>query len=83
MFIDFLELTVCVKFQAEYAAVDITDMEQTGVHLPELQSPLDSEDLERMNHLFNPMEPSMSYGADIYSSLVQYVEGIVESRQDV
>ncbi|CAI5682130.1 unnamed protein product [Oreochromis niloticus] len=68
---------------AEYPDVDIADLDQTGIHLPELVSPLDSEDLERVRHLFNPMEPSMSYGADIYSSLVQYVEGILENRQDL
>lgn len=62
--------------------MELTVLNQAGVQVPELASPLSFEELEGLKELFNPTAPSLSFGADIYSAVVQYVESILELRQE-
>ncbi|KAI9542475.1 hypothetical protein NQZ68_019157 [Dissostichus eleginoides] len=62
--------------------VEIADMDQIGVQVPELASALGIEELEGLNQLLNPTAPSLCFGADIYSAVVHYIEGVLESSQE-
>ncbi|KAJ8289518.1 hypothetical protein GJAV_G00002240 [Gymnothorax javanicus] len=64
----------------QLADVNISDMECSGIQVPELVCPLDNEELEKMTQVFNPSAPSSCFGADIYCAVVQYVRKVVESR---
>lgn len=72
----------CVLFQGQqFPGVEYLETDHSGIHILELVCPLDSEELVTMNELFNPIAPSLSFGADIYCAVVQYAESAMESRQ--
>ncbi|KAF3836204.1 hypothetical protein F7725_028762 [Dissostichus mawsoni] len=72
----------CAQYGIHFPDVEIADMDQIGVQVPELESPLGIEELEGLNQLFNPTAPSLCFGADIYSAVVHYIEGVLESSQE-
>lgn len=54
--------------------IDVTEMAGDGVHVPELVTPLNIENLWQV---FDPNGPSQYFGADIYSAVVHHVENVV------
>lgn len=53
----------------------------SGTQIPEVVFPLDNEELETMTCVFNPA-PSSCFCAGIYCAVVQYIKGVVDSRQE-
>ncbi|XP_034457480.1 uncharacterized protein LOC117771348 [Hippoglossus hippoglossus] len=67
---------------AQFPDVEFTDMNETAEYVPEVESPLDIEELDRLHQLFNPTAPSLCFGADIYCAIVHYVHAVLESGQE-
>ncbi|XP_035465165.1 uncharacterized protein LOC118285561 [Scophthalmus maximus] len=65
-----------------FPGVKITDMDQARVLVPEVESPLGSEELDALHQLFSPTAPSLCFGADVFCAVVHYVDGVRESRQE-
>ena len=57
------------------------EIEPIGIIVPQPHCPLTEEEMETLNQLFNPIAPSLSFGADLYMAVVQYVEGIIQGRE--
>ncbi|XP_062849133.1 uncharacterized protein LOC134311422 isoform X2 [Trichomycterus rosablanca] len=64
-----------------YLPLEDTDMDQTGIQVPELVCPLPNEHIEMLRELFDPVAHSACFGEDIYRAVVQYVEGVTESSR--
>ncbi|XP_069369669.1 uncharacterized protein [Paralichthys olivaceus] len=67
---------------AHFPDVEFTDMNKTAEYVPEVESPLDIDELERLHQFFNPTAPSLCFGADIYCAVVHYVHAVLESGQE-
>lgn len=53
------------------------DDPHTGVNVPLLDSPLTAEQMEQLMEHINPLQPSESFGIDLFLDTVQYVQGVV------
>lgn len=76
-------ITIFVLFQVPYLPdVTMTDIGQTGVQVLQLSCTLGMQEVESLDEMFNPTAPSLCFGADIYTVLVNYVESILELQQE-
>lgn len=48
-----------------------------GVNVPQLESPLTSEQLTALQRQIDPLQPSESNGVDIYLNTLHYIEALV------
>jgi len=53
------------------------DDPHTGVNVPLLDSPLTAEQMEQLREHIDPLQPSESFGTDIFLNTVQYVQGLL------
>ncbi|KAJ8009970.1 hypothetical protein DPEC_G00069700 [Dallia pectoralis] len=54
----------------------LPDETNTGIQVPEMESPLSAEEMAGLIAAIDPMGPSQSFGSDLYVAAVQYVQGL-------
>ncbi|XP_058642213.1 uncharacterized protein LOC131546568 [Onychostoma macrolepis] len=59
-------------FGTDWETFDCVTEDDVGVHVPEIECPLNPALMETVKSIFNPLATSDCYGRDIYISLVQY-----------
>ncbi|KAJ8392043.1 hypothetical protein AAFF_G00078490 [Aldrovandia affinis] len=71
------------NIQGQYISeLENPEMEHIGIHVPQPHCPMTEEEMETLHQLFDPLTPSLSFGADLYRAVVQYVDGVIGDRPE-